>query len=169
MIFPTYIINGRNFRARTDFVPGYQLPEKIPISTPLTFPIFQTDQFLLALDKNDWWNAVCGHQEKGESWIDTLVRETMEEVGAEIDRNTIKYFGSIMVKQIFSQGKQQYPSVTQIPVTTSQVIKIYPDWQPLETKVRKLTGREDALRLLAQREDNGLLRTIFQYVQQPDH
>lgn len=160
--FPVYYIVRKKFIAKTSFVPSKDVDNGIPVSTPLTFPVTNEGKFLLALDKNNWWNPVCGHIEKNETWQETLYREAREEVGADIDG--IEIFGSIVIEEIINKEKRIYPKKSQIPVTTSMIKKYYKKWVPLETKERRIVSRENAICLFMLRNDNNLLLEVFKFI-----
>lgn len=156
---PTYIIKKPGIRAKTTFFLQDFLPEDIPISTPLTFPVHDDHLYLLTLDKNKWWNPVCGHIDNDEGWQTTLKRESREEVGADISDICVK--GYIKVEKILSDKRNPYPPITIIPVTTSKIISIDQNWSPRETKDRSIVNYDQAVALLKCRNDNHQMLGIF--------
>lgn len=159
--FGVFILNNKreNVVAETEFFPSQELCPGIPISTPLTFP-FQNNQVMMVLDKNNWWNPLGGHIEKNETWEEALIREALEEGGVDIADNLI--FGYIKINRI--SGSNTYPSVTQIPMTQSVIIKYHYNWIKMETKDRRLFSIEEAIRVLSERGDNQQMLQIFSYM-----
>lgn len=148
---------------KTDFVfhECDTLPHDLQISTPLTFPFIGGD-VVLCLDKNDWWNSSGGHPKRKESLEQTLMREANEEAGVTI--NNINIIGYIHAKSVGKLSNHKYSTENILPITTSFVTSVDPDWLPLETRARGLFSRKEAISLMAQRGDNTQMSQIMDFV-----
>jgi len=160
MKYNHYKIEKGNIVADTVFIPDSNLPN-ISISTPFTFPIYK-DKFVLAKDKMGWWNPLGGHIDKNETWEQALVRESYEEAGVKI--NNIKIFGYIKITKLLDHPDNKYPNITQIPMTTSNVMEFDEDWINMETSERIITDKETVKQLLNKRTDNAQMLQIFEYL-----
>ncbi len=161
--YSKYTIKNDKRETTFQFVENDKLPSGIPISTPFTFPFIGT-KVVLCLDKNRWWNPLGGHIEAGETYQDTLVREAYEEGGVRISTSSIRVVGYIRNDNIRDSSDLKYPPVSILPITTSFVTKVDPDWQPLETSARGLFSPKNALLLMSSRDDNHQMWEILKYV-----
>jgi len=159
-VFNHYRIDQDYVIADTLFIPGEKL-SNLPISTPFTFPIFK-NKVVLAKDKMNWWNPLGGHIFQGESWKEALTREAYEEAGIKIDN--IRIFGYIKVTKLLDHPNNQYPPLSQIPMTVSNVVYVDKKWQPQETFARTIVTYAKAEEMLKQRTDNQQMWQILQYL-----
>lgn len=144
-----------------EFIPSLDLPDNIPISTPLTF-CFGGQSVLLVKKPNGWWDIPGGKMENNESYIDTIKRETIEEGGVEIDN--IKLIGYILATNHKSE-KSTFPFQTLLPVTVSFIKSV--NWFFVPSKEifsRDLVKRSEVKDFLNTRSDNGQLMSVYEYV-----
>jgi len=110
-MIPIHTIVNHNSTSKVEFVIGES--KNIPTTAILTFPIINHPEegikYVLIQDKNLWWNAVGGHIEEGESSIEALKRESMEECGVII--NDIETLGYFLITRV--SGENKYPKVSQ--------------------------------------------------------
>ncbi len=161
--FSKYLINNDERKASFQFVASDKLPSEIPISTPFTFPFIGT-KVVLCLDKNNWWNPLGGHMEKGENYKDTIFRESMEEAGVLISKESIKVIGYIKNINTRNSPSSEYQAENIIPITTSSVVSVDSQWKPLETFERGLFSFKDALNLMSIRNDNHQMLEILEFI-----
>ncbi len=161
MKFSTYFVKDKYISAKTVFVPSNSFPFGIPITTPFTFPIYQ-HKYLLALDKNNWWNPLGGHMNESEDWISCVKREALEEGGVVIDN--VEMFGYVLSEIIFDEYNK-YPTKGILPITHSRVKMYKENWQKFETKDRKLFTADEAKGALLKRDDNKQMYEVFEYLE----
>ena len=161
--YSTYQIVNENRQSVFKFFPKSYLPSKYPITTPFTFPFIGED-VVLCLDKNNQWNPLGGHMEDGEDYIDTIIRESKEEVGVIVSKPTIEVVGYILNKNLKNPELSEYPAQGILPITTSFVKNTILNWIPMETKRRGIFRRHRALELMRQRDDNQQMFEILEYV-----
>lgn len=125
--------------------------------TPMSF-CFLGNSVVLSLDKTNEWNAQCGHREEGESVEACLKREAFEEAGVTID--IIAELGYMKYETDFNTRKQ-YPPVTYIPVYVATVNRIETIPDDSEVQEVKIAEHQEAIVLLGDRDDNGLLLSIY--------
>lgn len=71
--------------------------EERPNLVPASYVLLRRgDEVLLLLRKNtgyydDWYTVPSGHVQAGESPLDAAIRETMEEVGVRLNRDSVKF------------------------------------------------------------------------------
>lgn len=148
--------------AQTIFVPEQDFDLKL-VSTPLVFP-FLEEKVMLTLDKTRFWNPLGGHMEKGETIKKTLLRESLEEAGVEIEN--IEYIGYIefTTLEFRSEKSRNYPKVSHLPIAIADIVNLLQNWTPLETKGRKIMSTKEALRALKKRTDNDQMYDIFMFI-----
>jgi 8-oxo-dGTP pyrophosphatase MutT (NUDIX family) len=161
--YSKYIIKNNKRNSSFQFVESNRLPSKIPISTPFTFP-FIGAKIVLCLDKNNWWNPLGGHMEKGEKYKDALVREAYEEAGVNIIKSSIKIIGYIKNINFMNNESSEFPAKNILPITISLVKSVDPDWTNLETSKRGLFTFEEAVCLMGKRNDNCQMFEVFNFV-----
>ena len=160
-MIPIHTIVNHNSTSKVEFVIGES--KNIPTTAILTFPIINHSEegikYVLIQDKNLWWNAVGGHIEEGESSIEALKRESMEECGVII--NNIETLGYFLITRV--SGENKYPKVSQIPLTISTVQKLeIKGWTLRETLGRGIFTEEEVINLLkSSRSDNDQMLEIF--------
>lgn len=145
------------------FFESQNLPAGITISTPLTFP-FLDSKIALCFDKNNWWNPLGGHIEDGETFADTLVRESFEEAGVTIQKSSIKVVGYIKSTNYPDSQDIRHPPESVLPITTSTAISMKGDWKPMETTNRGLFLPNEALSLMKVRDDNNQMWEILDFI-----
>lgn len=142
------------------FVEDVNLPEDLPISTPMNF-VFIGSELLMCVDKNNEWNVVCGKIKQGETWQETLKRETAEEVGATVGE---LFLVGYMICE--NDKKSMFPPKTYFPVCYSFVSSIDENWKPKETKKRDWFSGEHSIENLQSRNDNGQLLAIYKHIKE---
>lgn len=163
--YSKYMVINKDREASFQFIESNTLPTDIAVSTPFNFPFIGT-KIVLCLDKNKWWNPLGGHIEKGETYQDTILRESYEEAGVYISKQSIKIIGYILNTNTKTTSLSQYPPVNILPITTSFVIKVDSNWKPMETQARGLFSPKSALELMSKREDNNQMWEILKCVVQ---
>ncbi|MHB1316534.1 MAG: NUDIX hydrolase [Minisyncoccota bacterium] len=143
------------------FFEGSNLPENIPISTPLTFA-FIGQNLVVVKKKNGWWDVVGGKIEQGEKWHDALKREAYEEAGILIDH--IEIIGYVLVTNSGDESKFKFPRENVIPVTFSFVKEVDRLWNPRETLERDALQKDEVRKLFSLRSDNDQLLDIYNFV-----
>jgi ADP-ribose pyrophosphatase YjhB (NUDIX family) len=133
----------------------------LPISTPLTFA-FIGENLVLTKKKNGWWDILGGKLKEGETWIEGLERETLEEAGIVIGH--ISVIGYIMTNNSGDLTNLKFAPKNILPVTISFVQEVKKEWLKYETLGREHFGRKLAKKALLDRGDNGQLAEIFDYV-----
>lgn len=156
--FTTYSKQLNGSTSRFTFIPEVDLPKDLPISTPMNF-VFVCSELLMFVDKDSKWNVVCGKIEEGETWQESVIRETREEVGAIV--NKLSVVGYVVCE---NYGESIFPPKTYFPVCYSFASKIIDSWQPRETKKRDWFSGEHSIENLQTRDDNGQLLEIYQYI-----
>ena len=156
--FTTYSKHSNGSTSKFTFIPEVDLPTDLPISTPMNF-VFICSELLMSIDKDSNWNVVCGKIEDGETWQESTIRETKEEVGATV--NELSVVGYVICE---NDKESIFPAKTYFPVCYSFVSKIIDNWQPKETKKRDWFSDEHSIENLRIRNDNGQLLEIYQYI-----
>lgn len=153
-----YIKNVDGSESCFTFIPENILPEKYEISTPMNF-VYVGSELILCLDKNNWWNPVCGKVEKEEFWMDALRRETREEIGVNV--NDLFVVGYVFCE---NDAKSNFPKNTIFPVCYSFADKIDYDWVPKETLKRDFFSHTNTKDEFAKRNDGDHMLQIYEYV-----
>jgi 8-oxo-dGTP pyrophosphatase MutT (NUDIX family) len=156
--FTSYSKNSDGLTSKFTFIPDINLPIDLPVSTPMNF-VFVCSELLMSVDKDSKWNVVCGKIEDRETWQESLIRETQEEVGATVSELSV--VGYVICE---NDEKSIFPAKTYFPVCYSFVSKIIDNWQPKETKKRDWFSDEHSIENLQTRDDNGQLLEIYQYI-----
>lgn len=119
--------------------------DKIPVSVLVV--IHTPDLQVLLLERADhpgWWQSVTGSQDRGESLIETALREVGEETGLDARRFQLADWGYSNVFEIYECYRHRYPQgVTHntehvfglqvpepLPVTLSPTEHLSYQWQP---------------------------------------
>lgn len=139
------------------------LPKDIAISAVMNL-VFLDMGTILCLDKDQIWNAVSGHLEENETILDALKRESIEEIGVEVQNPTL--IGYIESKKVEENNyNKKYPNISLIPVYISFADKVLQkkDWKKIETLDRICLSKTNSLEVLSQRSDNNQLFEIYQY------
>jgi 8-oxo-dGTP pyrophosphatase MutT (NUDIX family) len=155
--YPVQTINTPEKSARISFIDTLEPVEDELKVTPMSF-CFLGNNVVLSLDKTNEWNAQCGHREEGESVEECLEREAFEEAGVTID--IIAEIGRMKYETDFNT-KRQYPPVTYIPVYVAAVNRIEAIPDDSEVQEVKIAEHQEAVALLNNRDDNGLLLSIY--------
>ena len=159
-----YIKRNKNSYTKFTYFSEKSFPKNIPISTPLTFA-FAGENLILTKKKNGWWDILGGKIEGREAWEDALKREAVEEAGVEID--FIEVVGYVLAENVGDKNETVFEGKTILPITISFVQKINENWIPLETLEREIFNRKEALKVLAERDDDGQLieitKDIFEF------
>ena len=148
----TYITEAKGIKTTYEFISSGTLPADLPVSTPLTFA-FIGKHLVLTKKKNGWWDVLGGKLEKGETWVEGLKRQALEEAGVGIDY--ISVVGYIMAT---NNGKHISP------VTISFVQEVKKEWSKREALGREQFSRKWAKKALLDRGDSGQQAEIFDYV-----
>lgn len=156
--FTTCSKQSNGSTSKFTFIPEVDFPSDLPISTPMNF-VFICSELLMLVDKDSKWNVVCGKVENGETWQESVIRETREEVGAIVDE--LYGVGYVVCE---NYGESIFPKKTYFPVCYSFTSKIIDNWQPRETKKRDWFSGEHSIENLKTRNDNGQLLEIYQYI-----
>jgi 8-oxo-dGTP pyrophosphatase MutT (NUDIX family) len=156
-----YVKRNKNSYTKFTYFSKKEFPRNVPISTPLTFA-FVGENLILTKKKNGWWDILGGKIENNESWEDALKREAQEEAGVEID--FIEIVGYVLAENFGDKKETIFEGKTILPITMSFVQKIDRNWKALETLGREIFNRENALKELLKREDNGQLAGITKNV-----
>jgi dATP pyrophosphohydrolase len=89
------------------------LSYKIPISVLVV--IHTPDGQVLLIERADhpgWWQSVTGSQERGESLVETAIREVAEETGLDARRHQLRDWGYSNVYEIYDCYRHRYPPGT---------------------------------------------------------
>lgn len=156
--FTTHSKYTNGSTSKFTFIPEVDLPLDLPISTPMNF-VFVCSELLMSIDKDSKWNVVCGKIEDGETWQESTIRETGEEVGATVSKLFV--VGYVVCE---NDKESIFPSKTYFPVCYSFASKIIDNWEPRETKKRDWFSGEHSIENLQTRDDNGQLLEIYQYI-----
>ncbi len=148
---------------KTEFVffEARNLPEGLPVSTPLSFA-FIGQNLVIVKKKNGWWDIVGGKIEQGETWEDALKREAHEEAGIFIDH--IETIGYVLATNSGDESKFKFAKKNVMPVTMSFVREVDRSWQPKETLERDALQKDEARKLFSQRSDNDQLLDMYNFV-----
>jgi 8-oxo-dGTP pyrophosphatase MutT (NUDIX family) len=158
--FNSYTKTSNKGTAKFTFIPSTKLPEDLPISTPINF-VYVGTEVILALDKDNQWNAVCGKVEKDETWREAIIRETYEEVGVIVEDHAIYLCGYILCE---NSGDKTFPEKSVLPVCYSFFSKVDYDWIPKETLGREIFRHASVKKRLSERKDESQLLDIYKYV-----
>lgn len=141
------------------FVKSIELPQDIPISTPISFA-FLDHRLFLVKKINGWWDIVGGKIEKLEDYIAALNREALEEGGVDIHSHTL--IGYVRADTTGDQGI--FPPSSILPVTYSHIRKVHRPFIPnREVLARELVKRDEVEGYLASRDDAGQLLQMALY------
>ncbi|MFA5776702.1 MAG: NUDIX domain-containing protein [Patescibacteria group bacterium] len=134
-------------KTNNKFILSEALPTDLSISTPLTFA-FIGENLVLTKNKkkNDRWDILGGKLRTGETWIQGLKREALEEAGVVIDHISVVGY------------------LNTSPVTISFVQEVKKEWQKYKTLEREHFSRKWAKKALLDRGDDHQLADIFTYV-----
>jgi ADP-ribose pyrophosphatase YjhB (NUDIX family) len=134
------------------FVPSNTLPVDLPISTSTTFA-FIGKHVALTQNKNGWWDVLGGKLKEGETWVEGLKRQALEEAGVVLDHiSVVGYLASDHDDKSIS------------PVTISFVQEVREEWGKRAALRREQFSRKWAKKALLGRGGDGQLAEIFDYV-----
>lgn len=156
--FTTHTKHLNKSTSNFTFVPEVDFPADLQVSTPMNF-VFICSELVMSKDKDLKWNIVCGKKEEGETWQESLIRETKEEVGIIV--NDLFVVGYMLCE---NDEKSIFPSKTYFPVCYSFASRVIDDWQPKETKKRDWFSGEHSIENLQTRDDNNQLLEIYEYI-----
>lgn len=148
----TYITETNDVKTKYKFIPSETLPADLPISTPLTFA-FIGKHLVLTKKKNGWWDILGGKPEEGETWIEGLKRRALEEAGIVIDHISVAGY-------MIATNDDKHIS----PVTISFVQEVKKEWSKRDALKREQFSRKWAKKAFLDRDDDGQLAEIFDYV-----
>ncbi len=156
-----YLTENNGVKTEYSFFEASSLPERVPISTPITFA-FIGQNLVIVKKRNGWWDVVGGKIEEGETWEDALKREAYEEAGIFIDH--IEIVGYVLVKNSGNESNFTFPKENIIPVTFSFVKEVDYKWEPRETLERDALQKDEVRKLFKLRLDNDQLHDIYNIV-----
>lgn len=149
-----YSKNGTTFK----FIKSNSIPSDVPISTPLTFAFLGKD-LIMSKKKSGEWDILGGKVEGGETWIDAIKRESLEEAGVFIKNiEVIGYFLALNESKNTS-----FPKKCILPITISYVDFVEKNWKPRETLERNSFRKKEVISLLEKRADAEQIIPIFEY------
>ena len=156
-----YTTETNGIRTEYKFKPSELLPADLPISAPLTFA-FIGENLVLTKKKIGWWDILGGKVKEGETWVEGLKRESLEEAGVGIDH--ISVVGYILAENSGDLTNLRFAPKNILPVTISFVQEVKKEWRKYETLGREHFSRKWAKKALLDRGDNGQLAEVFDYV-----
>ncbi len=135
------------------------LPD-LDITTPLTFA-YVGRELVLCQKRDLSWDILGGKIEKGETWMQALVREAYEEAGVHIEN--ISLVGYILAE---NSKSTIYPPKSILPVTISFVKEIDYEWSPKETINRNIFRKSKVLQKMSSKKDFIFMKTVYENVEE---